>query len=65
MMAGGDRVRVDVVVPVYNEEEAVLQFHDQLRQVIDPLAYDLRIYYVDDGSTDGTRKRIKGSSTER
>ena len=30
-MARGDRVRVDIVVPVYNEEEAVLQFHEQLR----------------------------------
>ncbi len=64
-MAGGDQVRMDIVVPVYNEEEAVLEFQGQLRQVIDPLPYDLRIYYVDDGSTDGTWERIKGSSTKR
>jgi glycosyltransferase involved in cell wall biosynthesis len=64
-MAGGNQVRVDIVVPVYIEEEALVEFHARLRQVIAPLSYGLRIYYVDDGSTDGTRKRIKGSSTER
>jgi glycosyltransferase involved in cell wall biosynthesis len=64
-MARGDRVRVDIVVPVYNEEEAVLKFHGQLRQVIDTLPYDLGVCYVDDGSTGGTWKRIKRSSTER
>jgi hypothetical protein len=64
-MARGDQVRVDIVVPICNKEEVGLELHGQLRQVVDPLPYDLRIYYVNDGSTGGTWKRIKGSSTER
>ncbi len=46
--------RVDIIVPVYNEEECLPDFHRQLRQVIDSLPYHFRILYVDDGSGDGT-----------
>ncbi len=49
------RPAVDLVVPVFNEQEAVPAFHRQLRQAIDPLPYDFSILYVDDGSTDATR----------
>ena len=43
--------RVGIVVPVYNEEEALPVFHRLLRQGIDSLPYRFLIYYVDDGST--------------
>jgi len=46
---------VDLVIPVYNEEEAVTAFHGQLRQAVDSLPYRFTIYYIDDGSTDATR----------
>ncbi len=46
--------RVDIIVPVYNEEECLPDFHRQLRQVIDSLPCDFRIRYIDDGSTDCT-----------
>src|SRR5512138_3825156 len=47
-------MRVDIVVPVYNEAEGIAAFHQQLCQAIDPLSHQFAIYYVDDGSTDGT-----------
>ncbi|HCE17850.1 MAG TPA: glycosyltransferase [Anaerolinea thermolimosa] len=50
---------VGIVVPVYNEEEALPAFHRLLCEQIDGLPYRFRIYYVNDGSTDGTAERLK------
>jgi glycosyltransferase involved in cell wall biosynthesis len=50
--------RVDVIVPVFDEEQAVLAFHDQLCQVLDQLAFTFTIYYIDDGSTDQTAQHL-------
>jgi dolichol-phosphate mannosyltransferase len=56
MTAGPRRPTVDVVVPVYNEEAVVAAFHARLMAVVAALRreHDVRIYYVDDGSTDRT-----------
>lgn len=56
-MAGdGRRLAIDVIVPLYNEEASVAEFHRQLMAVVTPLRRecDVRICYVDDGSVDGT-----------
>lgn len=45
---------IGIVIPVYNEEEAVLAFHQQLRDAIAPLPYQFFIYYINDGSSDHT-----------
>ena len=45
---------VGIVIPVYNEEEALLAFHQQLCEAVQPLPYRFLLYYVNDGSTDGT-----------
>lgn len=45
-------VRVDIVIPIYNEETSLMQFHNQLLRVLESLAVKYRIIYVDDGSTD-------------
>ncbi len=47
-------VAVDLVIPVFNEAGVVEQTHARIRAVIDNLPYQFTIYYVDDGSTDGT-----------
>lgn len=46
---------VAIVIPVFNEETVVAAFHQRLRAVIDPLPYTFSIYYINDGSTDGTQ----------
>lgn len=51
-----DQQTVGIVVPVYNEEDALLAFHQQLCQVIDALPYRFSIYYVNDGSSDRTNE---------
>ncbi|MCX7512907.1 glycosyltransferase family 2 protein [Frateuria hangzhouensis] len=43
-----------VVVPAYNEAAVIDAFHLRLGDVLDTLALDCAVLYVDDGSTDGT-----------
>ncbi len=46
---------VAIVVPVYNEEEAIGPFHDSLVQVLESLPHRFHILYINDGSTDRTQ----------
>jgi len=48
------KIGVDLVIPVFNESGVVEQTHVKFCEVIDSLPYKFTIYYVDDGSTDGT-----------
>lgn len=48
------KLRVDLVIPVYNEEGVVEQTYEEVCKVIDALPHKFTIYYVDDGSEDGT-----------
>jgi dolichol-phosphate mannosyltransferase len=50
---------VDLVIPVYNEAGVVEQTHARICAVIDKLPYKFAIYYVDDGSDDGTPASIR------
>ena len=56
MTAEERRLRIDIVVPLYNEELIVAEFHRRLRDAVSPLKreHDVRTYYVNDGSVDGT-----------
>ena len=49
-----EQTAVDLVIPVFNEAGVVEQTHARICAVIDALPYDFTIYYVDDGSNDGT-----------
>jgi len=50
------RLAIDIIVPLYNEEQVVAEFHRELMDVVTPLRreHDVRIYYVNDGSGDHT-----------
>jgi polyisoprenyl-phosphate glycosyltransferase len=56
MTPGARRLAIDIVVPLYNEEEIVAEFHRRLIDVVTPLRreHQVRIYYVNDGSVDQT-----------
>src|SRR3569623_2263105 len=43
-----------IVVPAFNEASELEAFHQRLGAVLDTLALDSAVLYVDDGSTDGT-----------
>jgi glycosyltransferase involved in cell wall biosynthesis len=46
--------RIDIVVPVFNEEACLRTFHAELSSVIDRLPYRFRVILVDDGSGDSS-----------
>ena len=53
---GGARepVRVSVVVPAYNEEEVLPEFHRRMAEVADGIDARVEMVFVNDGSTDRT-----------
>lgn len=53
------RPQVDLVIPVYNEEAVIENFHQQLVAAIDLLPYDFQICYVNDGSGDATDAHLE------
>lgn len=56
---------VDLVIPVFNEAGVVEQTHARIRAVIDSLPYAFTIYYVNDGSTDGTAATLASLGDSR
>jgi glycosyltransferase involved in cell wall biosynthesis len=60
-----EQTTVDLVIPVFNEAGVVEQTHARICAVIDALPYDFTIYYVDDGSDDGTLGSLNSLSDVR
>ncbi len=52
--AAGPPPALSVVVPAYNEEEVLPEFHRRLAAVMDGLGLPWEVVYVNDGSRDGT-----------
>src|SRR3989304_6817906 len=58
------KTHITVVVPAYNEQEVLPEFHKRISAVLDSIAIDAEVIYVNDDSTDHTlaiMKRIRGS----
>lgn len=53
------RVEISIVVPVYNEESLVEELYSRLKVVCDGLNRSYEIVIVDDGSSDGSYKKLK------
>ena len=51
--------KISFVVPVFNEEVNIHEFHRRLTQVMAPLPYDYEILFIDDGSKDRTSQLIR------
>ena len=49
---------LSVVVPAFNEEAVLADFHRRLAAVLDALPVFAEVVYVNDGSSDGTRSRL-------
>lgn len=53
-MSSDHQLKIDLVIPVYNEAGVVEQTYANLCKVIDCLPHKFTFYYVDDGSEDTT-----------
>jgi len=49
-----EKLKISIVIPVYNEAGVIEQTHVKIAATLDALPYDFSVYYVDDGSTDET-----------
>jgi glycosyltransferase involved in cell wall biosynthesis len=56
--------QLTIVVPAYNESRVLDAFHARLLAVVDGLAVDTHVLYVDDGSQDDTWARISAYCTD-
>ncbi len=54
-----DRSLISIIVPMYNEEAVLQTLFDALAAVMHECDVDYEIVCVDDGSTDGTRSKLR------
>jgi len=54
MSAQNNNFKLSIVVPAYNEQEVLPEFHRRVTAVVDALAADVELVYVNDGSSDDT-----------
>ncbi len=55
-----DSIRtLDILIPVFNEEETIIEFHRRLIAVVNQLKESTRIIYIDDGSSDLSGKLLQ------
>jgi len=54
-----DSWRLSVVVPVFNEEEVLPEFHRRLSAVLEKLSAQCEIIYINDGSVDGSLNEMR------
>lgn len=46
--------KISIVVPVYNEEDNLQEFYKRVVAVMEPLPYDFKLVFVNDGSSDNS-----------
>ncbi|HHL32535.1 MAG TPA: glycosyltransferase, partial [Oceanospirillales bacterium] len=51
--------KLQIIVPVFNEQEVVDIFYEKMKQVLVTCDVDWTILFIDDGSTDGTVQHIE------
>ncbi len=61
-----NNIRVEVVVPCYNEQECIPLLFQEIDKVFQTLSeYEYSILFVDDGSKDCTLEKIKALANEQ
>ncbi|PIW36735.1 MAG: glycosyltransferase [Candidatus Kerfeldbacteria bacterium CG15_BIG_FIL_POST_REV_8_21_14_020_45_12] len=55
-------MKYSVVIPVFNEEENVLELHPAVTEAMDKIGDPYEIIFVDDGSSDRTVENLQGLS---
>ena len=60
-----DKIYLSIIVPVFNEEEAVTDLHREIMDMGQKLGKPFEIVFVNDGSTDNTLEKLKKLSPIR
>ena len=55
---------IDIIVPVFNEQEVLPLFQERIHEVMDSCAVEWRVIFVDDGSSDDSLAIMKSIHTE-
>jgi len=55
-------IDLSVVVPIYNEEEGIVNFAEELRRNLDVLNLNYEVLFINDGSSDKTQEKIDSFS---
>ena len=63
-MKHSEPIKISVVVPVYNEEENLPVLIPKLAEVLKGLGPSYEMIFVDDGSSDGSRKILKEMASQ-
>lgn len=63
-MNNNQAITLSVVVPAYNEEEVLPEFHRRLGAVLDGLGVTSEVIYANDGSRDGTLALLEKLAAE-
>uniref|UniRef100_A0A7C4EP38 Glycosyltransferase n=1 Tax=Thermodesulfovibrio aggregans TaxID=86166 RepID=A0A7C4EP38_9BACT len=50
---------ISVVIPLYNEEENIMELHRKIKETLDSLKLQYEVIYVDDGSMDNTLRYLE------
>jgi polyisoprenyl-phosphate glycosyltransferase len=53
-------MKIDFVIPLFNEQESLPDFHRNLAATVLPESYSRRYIYINDGSTDATQTILRG-----
>ena len=53
-------MKISLIVPCYNEQEALPIFYRETKKVMESMDCDYEMIFVNDGSKDGTLELLKG-----
>lgn len=56
---GGERLKISLIVPCYNEQDALPIFYEEVIKIIDKMQCEYEIIFVNDGSKDKTLEILK------
>lgn len=56
--------QLDVVVPCYNEADGIRAFKAEVSRVLDRLDLPWQLFFIDDGSTDGTLQELNAMAAD-
>jgi glycosyltransferase involved in cell wall biosynthesis len=55
---------ISAIIPLLNEEESIDEMYDRLVKVFRSLGHSYEIFFIDDGSTDGSLKKLENITSD-